>query len=163
MGTSQRLISPWPINKDKGPRDPFELDAFASLATLRMNRSCGPIRSKAEPSCASWWPIWPRPGPASAATMPIRKVPNTILAQRPDGRLGSHHPDGSVPRGKPAGHGHDPRRRLGLVPVGARHHLRRYETGPSPVPWPSSPTGWGSSSGSSGRWRQRATARCQGR
>ena len=32
-GYVTRLISPWPINKDKGPRDPFELDAFASLAT----------------------------------------------------------------------------------------------------------------------------------
>src|SRR5215207_6153382 len=31
-GYVTRLISPWPINKDKGPRDPFELDAFASLA-----------------------------------------------------------------------------------------------------------------------------------
>jgi phosphoserine phosphatase RsbU/P len=31
-GYITRLISPWPINKEKGPQDAFEIEAFASLA-----------------------------------------------------------------------------------------------------------------------------------
>jgi serine phosphatase RsbU (regulator of sigma subunit)/anti-sigma regulatory factor (Ser/Thr protein kinase) len=31
-GYTTRLISPWPINKEMGPRDSFETDGFASLA-----------------------------------------------------------------------------------------------------------------------------------